>query len=316
MAVFKTTCPDCGATLKSSNPMPPGKKVKCPKCGKAFTVAEDDGPGRGKSAARKAGAAAPGPDDDDEIGTYAVIKEPEDDKSRDEDDDDDYEDDDDEDRPKKEKKPDITFSLDTSVKDPRGPALIETVKPSNRLLLIGFINAVLYLLSICYFVFPLIFWPQEKWVDQSKVLGISHKEDELVPEKEFKDLKGEELAKMEEATGEFMVERLISAGVAFVMFLLCGLWIYGAVKMQNLESYAWSLIACIIAILVLLTFIGPGVFWVLGNMESDIFLLYATFEFAYSLQILVPIVCLRVLSDPKVREGFAYEAVERMKRGD
>src|SRR5947207_2017826 len=32
------TCPnpDCGVTLKTPNPVPPGKAVKCPKCGNPF----------------------------------------------------------------------------------------------------------------------------------------------------------------------------------------------------------------------------------------------------------------------------------------
>ena len=34
------TCPnpDCGVTLKTPSPVPPGKKVKCPKCGVAVAV--------------------------------------------------------------------------------------------------------------------------------------------------------------------------------------------------------------------------------------------------------------------------------------
>jgi hypothetical protein len=32
------TCPnpDCGVTLKTPTPVPPGKKVKCPKCNNQF----------------------------------------------------------------------------------------------------------------------------------------------------------------------------------------------------------------------------------------------------------------------------------------
>lgn len=31
-------CTHCGAVMKSANPIPAGKKVKCPKCGQAFAV--------------------------------------------------------------------------------------------------------------------------------------------------------------------------------------------------------------------------------------------------------------------------------------
>jgi phage FluMu protein Com len=36
------TCTHCGAVLKTKDPVPPGKKVKCPKCAQAFTVPEDE----------------------------------------------------------------------------------------------------------------------------------------------------------------------------------------------------------------------------------------------------------------------------------
>ena len=37
------TCPnpDCGVTLKTPNPVPPGKRVKCPKCTQMFTPVPD-----------------------------------------------------------------------------------------------------------------------------------------------------------------------------------------------------------------------------------------------------------------------------------
>jgi hypothetical protein len=53
------------------------------------------------------------------------------------------------------------------------------------------------------------------------------------------------------------------------------------VKMQQLESWGWSLAACIIALL------GPA-FGIFG--------------------ILFGIWCLIVLNDPKVKEGFRYQA--------
>ena len=36
------TCTNCGAVLKTKDPIPPGKKVKCPKCMQAFVV-QDEG---------------------------------------------------------------------------------------------------------------------------------------------------------------------------------------------------------------------------------------------------------------------------------
>jgi phage FluMu protein Com len=34
------TCTHCSAVLKTKDPVPPGKKVKCPKCGQPFVVGE------------------------------------------------------------------------------------------------------------------------------------------------------------------------------------------------------------------------------------------------------------------------------------
>src|SRR5438046_963439 len=38
MLATKVACPRCGAGLKSAQPLPAGKSVKCPKCGVPFTV--------------------------------------------------------------------------------------------------------------------------------------------------------------------------------------------------------------------------------------------------------------------------------------
>ena len=38
MAVHKVACPKCRASLKSAQPIPVGKTVKCPKCGQAVVV--------------------------------------------------------------------------------------------------------------------------------------------------------------------------------------------------------------------------------------------------------------------------------------
>lgn len=37
-------CTNCGATLKTANPVAPGKKLKCPKCTKVFVVPDEEEP--------------------------------------------------------------------------------------------------------------------------------------------------------------------------------------------------------------------------------------------------------------------------------
>ncbi|MBV9122015.1 MAG: hypothetical protein JO112_01485, partial [Planctomycetes bacterium] len=45
MATTLLTCPSCDTTLKTASPLPPGKRVKCPKCGLPFTVPAGETPG-------------------------------------------------------------------------------------------------------------------------------------------------------------------------------------------------------------------------------------------------------------------------------
>jgi hypothetical protein len=330
MAVFKTTCPDCGAILKSSNPMPSGKKVKCPKCGKGFTVPEDEEPpapaqpvARTTKAAKKpapAPAAKPD-DDDDEVGTYGVVRDADLDKPPDEDEDDDDDDDDDEDGARKKKKKkgaDLTFALDLSVTDPRGPAAGECVRPSNLLMMTGSLSCFLCLVGICWSVFPLIF--SQDWVEQADAIGWTYKQDSIPPTKPRSDLKPDELAKLEDAESEFMWSRLIAMSILIVVFLLSGLWVFGGVKMQNLESYAWAMTGSIIALVVVIG-VTIGLIIVLVNVmtnekEPDAMftMLRIVIVLAYDLMILPPIMCLRTLSNPKVKEGFAHEVEEAKKR--
>jgi hypothetical protein len=289
MPVFKIACPECGATLKSGNPMPAGKKVKCPKCGTGFTVpADGDGPAPAKAekeairskpakaapAAKKAAPAPPPPpkDEDEEGSTYKFIDEPE--PERDEDDD---------------EKPDLTFGLDTSVKDIRGPARAKLVRPSNWLMLAAAITCFLELISICWAVFPLIF--SSEWVNNAEVLGkMAGKEDEALPVIERKDLSKADLAKVEAAESEFLISHLGYMAGSIVGLLINGLVVFGAVKMQNLESYAWGITASIV-----------------GMLFSNFCCL--------PLGLIFGIWCLVTLLDKQVKEAFKIEAEDVRTRG-
>src|SRR5262249_31553691 len=149
-----------------------GKKVKCPKCGNGFAVPQDEETAPEPKPAAKTAKAAPAakkaaeapaapkpPDDDDDMGTYAVIRDP--DLEEDEDEDEDDEDGEGGKKKKKKKnKVDLAFELDTSIKDPRGPAVAELVKPSNMILLLGSIMCILMVVGVGFYVFPLIFSDQ------------------------------------------------------------------------------------------------------------------------------------------------------------
>ena len=287
MPVFKIACPACDAVLKSSNPMPPGKKVKCPKCGEGFTVpADGDGPGKAEEeavrakpaakaapAAKKAAPAPPPPKaGDDEGGTYKFIDEPE--KERGEDDEE-----------EEEEKADLSFALDLSVKDIRGPVRAKIVRPSNFLMFAGFLGCVVYLLTIAWAVFPLIFSPE--WVDPAEVSDRKPaKPDEPMPEVKRADLKKDQLARLDDLNQDYLVFHLCVMAGGIVGFLINGLVVFGAVKMQNLESYAWAMAGCIIAIL-------------FGTLFGAI----------------MGIWCLVLLLDKQVKEAFRVEAEDVRTRG-
>src|SRR5438105_134417 len=107
-------CPECGAQLRPQNPVPAGKKLRCPKCETVFAPA-------GKAAAK----AAPGPlarpagGADDDGGGYGVVAQ-ESNKSSE----------------------DVIRAAFDPIKNrfklsARGPALIHVVKPSTWLLATG-----------------------------------------------------------------------------------------------------------------------------------------------------------------------------------
>src|SRR5262245_19604312 len=107
------TCPDCATKLKRSEPLPAGKKLRCPECGNVFA------PAAGPAPAKKAAAPAPKPADE-AVDSYSIVKEEEavaDAKERHE----------------------AAFApiKDRFKRSARGPALVQVVKPSNILLATG-----------------------------------------------------------------------------------------------------------------------------------------------------------------------------------
>jgi phage FluMu protein Com len=277
MPVYKVNCPECEAVLKSPKGMTPGKKIKCPKCNLVFPVpADEEEPTPAvKPAGKDAGAGRAAPPakkkttshDDDGGGVYAVIRDPEEEKKNEDDDDDEDED---------EEKPDLTFALDLSVKDPRGPAQAKVVSPSNALIAWGALIVILNLIGFCWAVFPFIF--SNEWVEIAVEIGVTAKEGQALPVIERKSLSKDKLAMVEAAEEAFMVRNIIVAIVVAVQMILGGLIVFGGVKMQMLESYGWAMTSSILCIVFGASIIGIGV--------------------------LIGIWCLIVLNDPKVKEGF------------
>src|SRR5262249_14357916 len=118
MLATTLNCPDCGAVLKLADPVPAGKKIKCPKCTSVFAVPAREEPAR--SAIRANGDSRlpikkkPG-SRDDVHDDYEVIRpkskavtkprvDDDYDRDRDRDRDEDYDRDDDYDAPRRKKK--------------------------------------------------------------------------------------------------------------------------------------------------------------------------------------------------------------------
>jgi predicted Zn finger-like uncharacterized protein len=333
MASSRLTCPECNAVLKPAQPVPDGKRVKCPKCSSTF-VAPGAAPEvlelteEGESAPKpkpkvkvvpaKATKAAPAKpaakkkpapsktDDDEEAGTYAVIKEPDND----------------------EDKPEIDYAPDMSIKDLRGPAQGMVVAPSNQMTLIGAIGCLINLVFVLYCVWPFMF--SEYILNHEEVLeeyytGSTKKEhkDRLksIP-KDRKGLNDEEKRIMEDFEDEEIAWRVTCAIVFFVLMIYNGVIVVGAIKMQNLESRAWGLVAAVMCIIPLCGWAPLLTGWWLIVLVFRAYSAAATFDFwdmlnliRFFLTISIPfyplfvgIWSLRTLLRQEVIDGFEYRA--------
>jgi DNA-directed RNA polymerase subunit M/transcription elongation factor TFIIS len=161
MSLSKLTCPECGTTMRPKVPVPPGKKVRCPKCQAVFAAraevdeveeidevdevdeVEEVRPRKKVPAkAAKAKAAPPPPPkkkNDEEEQTYGYIR-----------------DDDEEDEEVKERKK-INYAPDESIRDLRGPAIVALRQPTGFLTLAGFVGAGGWILFILLMAIPFSF---------------------------------------------------------------------------------------------------------------------------------------------------------------
>jgi predicted Zn finger-like uncharacterized protein len=266
MPSTQITCPECNASLKTSQPIPDGKRVKCPKCGAVFAAPgavviggarADTRPARAgadhaAAGARKKGPArppAPGPaskpdDDEDEGGTYRVIK-PADEEE--------------------EEKPDITYVPDTSIKDLRGPAQAAIIGPSNHLILIAALGCAMNVIAFVAWLWPFIF--SEYLIDHAdyldkyyrqKIANTSDSNERGALQARIRQFQGAtpersslseedraELGKAERAEAQ---RRILWMAACVLGLVYCATMTVGAIKMQHLESYAWGMTACIMSI--------------------------------------------------------------------
>jgi hypothetical protein len=305
--------------LKPTKPVPDGKKVKCPKCGTMFTTPglvedEDERPTKKvagkkeKAASKKATAPEPPPmsagDDDEESGggIYGYVKEDE--------------------KEEEEERPQIEYAPDMSIKDLRGPAQELLVRPSNYMILLGGLCCLSDILLICIAFWPMVF--SDSPVNYVEILTKHYKDkgdknaiERIKNIKERKELKDEDLDVVEEAEVASRIIRFIIIGVYIFLLLYNGITIFGAVKMQNMESRGWGIAS---AIMTILPFGSAGLG---GVLYIVLFILFAVLlddpamgmtyaggvsTLTWVLAIVIGVWSLRTLMSQTVIDGFEYVA--------
>jgi hypothetical protein len=147
--------------------------------------------------------------------------------------------------------PSISYVPDTSIKDLRGPATLLLVRPSNALIYAGMMGVLWSFIYLVVQVWPFIFKPEggysidyeEELLDHYKDLGKNQK-----PPSDPKMLSAEDKEYVDKVQSDDTFWRIIKS----VLLVLQIMWSFtiavGAVKMQNLESYNWSMTSAIMAI--------------------------------------------------------------------
>jgi hypothetical protein len=223
--MYEYKCPGCKTVLRSAEPAPPGRQIKCKACGTAFTprpealaFAADDPPRPGTAAPVRAKVAAPmtaaeaaqakaaedraainkALDEETNPNPYGVIKEEDTEEQR-------------------QAKKTVSFAgvQDKGRRSARGPAMSLLVFPSNLLVAEGALTILGGILVFLWAMWPVVF------------VEVSPSEEEIA----------------EQAIWMLFGVMLIAWGC-----LVC----LGASKMQNLESYTWAMVGSVLGILPLL----------------------------------------------------------------
>lgn len=215
----KYQCPECEAILKRDTAVEEGKKIKCPKCEVIFKARAlhetEEEKEREKKKAKSSAARTSSDDDDDEEegGTYTVVEDTKGDDAR---------------------AKDVNYGSlrDKFAKSKRGPAMAETVRPSNLVLMQGFIDGLAGLGIVIVALWPFIF--------------------------------SEEAPKGTAARNKILF-MLLGVFVFAIACVIC----YGASKLQDLESYTWAMIGCILAIISVAPTGAAGGIWGIVLLKND-----------------------------------------------
>jgi predicted Zn finger-like uncharacterized protein len=332
MPPVKITCPECEAVLKVSQPPPPGKKLKCPRCGETFSAPGAPAGARTAAPAAKKKPAGKKPDDairapappkkthdedDEEGGTYGVVKDPDEETAAD--------DDEEEEEEGRRKGPEINYAPDMSIKDLRGPAQAAVVGPSNLLIIYGVIGFLGWLLVMFIVLIPVMFPVQsDDTAKEADKAAAAAKDNPAPGGKKDKDSKPKE--KEVPWTVVFGLDLAILAALPWYIFIPIllgfvlgmaygGAIVAGGVKMQSLESRQWGLVASIMnmipvhtfGLLVLLTVIVQMILGLLFDEPFKTMVMIFLLVLVALLGVLVGLLNLRTLMREDVIAGFEYK---------
>jgi hypothetical protein len=264
--------------LRPANPVPPGKKLRCPKCETVFAPTRDTA-GAAKPAAKPAAEPAR-PADDEQGGSYALVRE--------------------DDEAEKKEAAALNEAVFSPIKDrfkrsARGPALIEVVRPSDWLLRTGVAICIAAIIGALWAVWPMIFKVEEVQPEEKgKVARVAQNPDK----RRFKELSEEDWR-----------DRWMYFGISVFQFVWGAVVCVGASKMHTLESYPLAVVGSVMALN------GPGtplgVSMLIDSLKTD----DTYWAFVSILLIALPGIpmglwCLATLRKPAVRAGFAEEKPE------
>ncbi|MSR32575.1 MAG: hypothetical protein EXR99_13835 [Gemmataceae bacterium] len=345
-------CPECNASLKVPASIAPGKKIKCPKCSSPIVMekpgsAKPSGkssapPGKEKKAVeKKAPEKKPSADEDgDDSGTYILRQNEESEEEK--------------------ERAKVNYIPEVETKDLRGPAQAQILKPSNIIIFRCIFCCGLCLMSLIVAVWPFLFqedvvdyitvlkeFHKIKMVDAKgdeartkhtariKILDSANTEifaKNVYPEK-YKNVKESETAasglQLQEDEKEFILKirtKVMPYRVSWIIFTLIIL-IYniveamGAVRMQQLESYRWSIAAAVMGILpvnllgllskIWSAEVKPDPMTLFPEAGFDMLVFFTHPLFLISLEyvgsLMFGILTLSILLREDVKEGFAYK---------
>jgi hypothetical protein len=308
------TCPECGAVLRPAKPIPPGKSVKCPKCGAGFVAGADAKSHAIRPAAspvqrQPAAPVAPiRPVDDDEnegAETYTVKHE------------------------EATAAPEVDYEGQVDVRDLRGPAMQLLVDPSNKLMMVGASGFLGWVGLLIAMVIPVLF-PLETKEERDKALA--QKKQQWENTKRAAGPLADKMAMpvFEEETSFFTIGAIDLRALGnfrWYVTAVCFLPVFlglaysavlsmGAVKIQNLEGREWGVAASVMAMVPLnaggLLFVLALVLNLILDFMFEGWFKWITLAFllicAWGTNLAVGIWMLTTLNKPEVIAGYEYVA--------